>query len=69
MPTAIQWHRTLSILAYAAAILIYPCMFALNPKTNVNEWTFLIMTTGTLGIGVWWMCTEYLDTYVHPEKI
>ena len=69
MPTAIQWHETLSILAYAASILIYPCMYAINQETNVNEWTFLIMTTVTLGIGVWWMCKSYLDTYVHPEKI
>ena len=39
MPTAIQWHETLSILAYAASILIYPCMYAINQESNVNEWT------------------------------
>ena len=69
MPTAIQWHHTLSILAYAAAILIYGCMFAINPTTNENEWVFLTIAIGALGIGVWWMCKSYLDTYVHLEKI
>ena len=69
MPTLWQWHVTLDILLFAAAIPFYGYIVVLNPNTNIQQLVFLAIPAGTLGIWLWKMCTHYMDTYVQLEKI
>ena len=68
-PTVNQWYLTLVILYLVAAIPFYWCMVALNPGTNMHEWVYLIIPTGSVCASLWSLCKYYLDTYVQIDKI
>ena len=69
MPTVIQWLLTINILTTLATIPSYLCEAALNPMTNLADWTFLSIPTTSLSIFLWLLCKHYVDTYVKLDKI